>query len=153
MLCHPPPAGGGCGILFDLGILFETRRKQMARKEISAPGAAAVGPYSQGIDADGLLFLSGQTPLDPATGTLVDGDIAAQTAQGFKNAFRILEAAGLTADDVQKVTVFLTDMNDFAAMNEVYKTCFTKPYPARTTIGVAALPLGARIEIELIAKR
>ena len=125
----------------------------MARKEISAKDAAAVGPYSHGIDADGLIFLSGQTPIDPKTGKLVEGDIQAQTEQVFKNLFKVLEAAGLTFDNVQKANVFLTDMNNFAAMNEVYKKQFTKPFPARTTIGVAALPLGAQVEIEMIAKR
>jgi 2-iminobutanoate/2-iminopropanoate deaminase len=125
----------------------------MARKEIPVPGAPAAGPYSQGIDAGGLILLSGQTPLDPQTGKLAAGGIKAQTEQAFKNAFGILEAAGLTSEDVQKVAVFLTDMNDFPAMNDVYKTYFTPPYPARTTLGVAALPLGAHIEIEITAKK
>jgi 2-iminobutanoate/2-iminopropanoate deaminase len=125
----------------------------MARKEIVTQGAVAVGPYSHGIDADGLIFLSGQTPIDPKTGKLAEGDIKTQTEQGFKNLFSVLETVGLTSDNVQKVNVFLVDMNDFPAMNEVYKKQFTKPYPARTTIGVASLPLGARIEIEMIAKK
>ena len=125
----------------------------MARKEITVSGAPAVGPYSQGIDAGELVFLSGQTPLDPRTGKLAAGDIKAQTEQAFTNAFGILEGAGLTGDNAQKVTVFLTDMNDFSAMNDVYKTRFTPPYPARTTIGVGALPLGARVEIEITAKK
>ena len=125
----------------------------MARKEISAKGASKAGPYSHGIDADGLVFLSGQTPIDPKTGKFVEGGIKAQTEQGFKNLLNVLEAAGLTFDNVQKVNVFLTDMNDFAAMNEVYRKQFNEPFPARTTIGVASLPLGARIEIEMIAKR
>jgi 2-iminobutanoate/2-iminopropanoate deaminase len=125
----------------------------MTRNAINVPNAAAVGPYSHGIDADGLLFLSGQTPIDSQTGKLVEGDIRAQAEQGFRNLFHVLEAAGFTSDDVQKVNVFLTDMNDFPAMNEIYKTQFNKPYPARTTVGVAALPLGASIEIEMIAKK
>ncbi|MCL1940074.1 MAG: RidA family protein [Desulfovibrionaceae bacterium] len=125
----------------------------MARKGIHIQNAVAVGPYSHAVDADGLIFLSGQTPVDPETGKLIEGDIKAQTEQGFKNLFTVLKAAGLTSDDVQKVNVFLTDMNDFPAMNEVYAQQFNKPYPARTTIGVAALPLGARIEIEMIAKK
>jgi 2-iminobutanoate/2-iminopropanoate deaminase len=125
----------------------------MARKQISAQDAAAVGPYSHGIDADGLIFLSGQTPVDPKTGKLTEGDIKAQTEQSFKNLFSVLQTAGLSPDNVQKVNVFLVDMNDFSAMNEVYKKQFAEPYPARTTIGVAALPLGARIEIEMIAKK
>jgi 2-iminobutanoate/2-iminopropanoate deaminase len=125
----------------------------MARKNITAKGAAAVGPYSHGIDADGLVFLSGQTPLDSKTGKLAEGGIKEQTEQVFKNLAGVLEAAGLTFDNVLKTNVFLTDMGDFAAMNEVYKTQFSEPYPARSTIGVAALPLNARVEIELIAKR
>jgi len=125
----------------------------MARKAIVSPKATSVGPYSHGIDSEGLIFLSGQTPQDPVTGKIVDGDIGAQAQQSFNNLFGVLEAAGLTPDDVQKVNVFLTDMNNFAAMNEVYKKQFSQPYPARTTIGVASLPLGAKIEIELIARR
>lgn len=125
----------------------------MSRKEITASGAVAIGPYSHGVDADGLIFLSGQTPLDHATGRLVAGGIGAQTGQCFQNLKAVLEAAGLTLGDVQKVNVFLADMNDFAAMNEVYARQFTAPYPARTTIGVAGLPLGAQVEIEMIARR
>ena len=125
----------------------------MARKTITSAKAASVGPYSHGIDSDGLIFLSGQTPISGDTGKIVEGGIAAQTQQCFNNLFGVLAAAGLAPDDVLKVTVFLTDMNDFPAMNEVYKTQFSQPYPARTTIGVAALPLGASIEIELIARR
>lgn len=123
------------------------------RKAITSPSAKAVGPYSQAVDSDGLVFLSGQTPIDPATGKLVTTGIKEQTRQSFANLFSVLEAGGMSADDVQKVNVFLTDMNDFAAMNEVYKEQFSEPYPARTTIGVASLPLGANIEIEMIARR
>ena len=125
----------------------------MARKAITALDAVSVGPYSHGIDADGIIFLSGQTPVDPKTGKLVEGDIKAQAEQVFKNLSGVLGAAGLTFDCVQKVNVFLTDMNDFAAMNDVYRKQFNEPYPARTTIGVVSLPLGARIEIEMIAKK
>jgi 2-iminobutanoate/2-iminopropanoate deaminase len=124
----------------------------MSRKAISAPGAAAIGPYSHGVESGELIFLSGQTPLDPETGKLLEGGIEAQTEQSFKNLFAVLGAAGLTSDEVIKVNVYLTDMADFAAMNAVYARQFTPPYPARTTIGVAALPLGARVEIELIAR-
>ncbi len=126
----------------------------MARqgKAIDAPGAAAIGPYSHAVEAGGLLILSGQTPIDPATGGLARGAIGEQTAQCFANLFAVLAAAGLTGDDVVAVQVYLTDMNDFRAMNEVYAGQFSKPYPARTTIGVAALPLNARIEIGMIAK-
>lgn len=125
----------------------------MGRKAIVSPGAAAIGPYSHGVDSEGLIFLSGQTPVDPVTGKLVEGDIAAQARRCFANLLAVLEAAGLTMDNVQKVNVFLTDMGNFAAMNEVYKQQFSAPYPARTTIGVLSLPLGAAIEIEMIARR
>jgi 2-iminobutanoate/2-iminopropanoate deaminase len=125
----------------------------MTRKAVSAHGAVAVGPYSHAVESGDLLFLSGQTPIDPATGKLVEGDVAAQTRQCFANLFNVLAAANLTPDNVEKVNVFLTDMGNFAAMNEVYAKQFAAPYPARTTIGVASLPLGAQIEIELIARR
>jgi 2-iminobutanoate/2-iminopropanoate deaminase len=125
----------------------------MARKAVTSKRAVSVGPYSHGIDSNGLIFLSGQTPIDPNTGKLVEGDVKVQTQQGFNNLFGVLEAAGLRPDDVQKVNVYLTDMNDFQAMNEIYKKQFSEPYPARTTIGVALLPLGAKIEIEMIARK
>jgi len=112
-----------------------------------------VGPYSPAVRAGKLVYLSGQTPLDPATGRLMEGDVQVQTAQCFQNLFAVLREAGLTPDHVVKVNVFLTDMNDFEAMNEIYAAHFARPFPARTTIGVAALPLGARIEIELIARK
>jgi 2-iminobutanoate/2-iminopropanoate deaminase len=111
----------------------------------------AIGPYSQAIRAGSLLFCSGQIPLDPATGALVDGDIAAQTRQVFANITAILQAAGTSLDRVVKTTVFLADMNDFAAMNEVYATLFPSPAPARSTVAAAGLPRSARIEIEVIA--
>lgn len=130
----------------------------MSRKSITAPGAATVGPYSHAVEAGEFVYLSGQTPIDPATGRLAGvendaGDIAVQTEQCFKNLFAVLSAAGLTPENVVKVNVFLTDMANFAAMNAVYARQFQAPFPARTTIGVAALPLGASIEIEMIAKR
>jgi 2-iminobutanoate/2-iminopropanoate deaminase len=125
----------------------------MPRTAFFAPQAAAVGPYSHAVSAGDLLYLSGQTPIDPATGRLVQGGVAEQTAQCFANLFTVLNAAGLTPEQVVKVNVYLTDMNDFAAMNAVYAQQFNQPYPARTTIGVASLPLGARVEIEMIARR
>jgi 2-iminobutanoate/2-iminopropanoate deaminase len=124
----------------------------MTRTAISAPGAAAVGPYSHAVVSGGFVFLSGQTPLDPATGELVDGDIAAQTRQCFANLGAVLAAAGLAFDDVIECHVFLVDMGDFAVMNAAYEAHFAPPYPARTTIGVASLPLGARVEIRLVAQ-
>ena len=123
----------------------------MTREAVSAPGAAAIGPYSHAVWAGKRLYLSGQTPLDPATGELAQGDIGAQAEQCFRNLFAVLKAAGLGANDVIKVNVYLTDMADFAAMNAVYATMFEKPYPARTTVAVAGLPRAARIEIEMIA--
>lgn len=125
----------------------------MPRKAFSSPTATAVGPYSHAIEAGEFVYLSGQTPLDPATGKLAEGDVGVQAAQCFHNLFGVLAAAGCTPDDVIKVNVYLTDMKDFQAMNAVYEQQFGQPYPARTTIGVAALPLGARIEIEMIARR
>ena len=123
------------------------------RKTYSAEGAIAVGPYSHAVESADLVFLSGQTPIDAATGKIVEGNISDQTKQCFKNLFAVLIAAGLTSDNVEKVNVFLTDMEDFKTMNEVYEKQFNFPYPARTTIGVTALPLGAKVEIEMIARR
>lgn len=123
----------------------------MARKMIEASGATAIGPYSHAVDMDGVIYLSGQTPVMPGGG-LAEG-ISNQTQQCFNNLFAVLEAAGLTPDDVQKVNVYLTDMKNFPEMNTVYEKQFSKPYPARTTVAVAALPLGADVEIEMIAKR
>ena len=125
----------------------------MTRSTITDPHAPKpVGPYSHGTrGTDGSVFLSGQTPIDPTTGQLIDGDVAAQTAQVFANLTSVLASANLSLDEVVKVNVYLIDMNDFAAMNAVYATVFTAPYPARTTVAVAGLPLGARVEIELVA--
>lgn len=125
----------------------------MPRKAYNSSAAAAVGPYSHAIEANGFVHLSGQTPLDPTTGKLAEGDIGAQTAQCFRNLFEVLAESGLSPDDVVSCSVYLTDMSDFTAMNAVYERQFSKPFPARTTIGVAALPLGARVEISLIAAR
>lgn len=125
----------------------------MPRKSYNADGAVSIGPYSHAVECGGMIFLSGQTPIDSTTKKLIAGDITAQTGQGFKNLFNVLKAAGLTEENVVKVNVFLTDMNDFEAMNSVYAKQFSSPFPARTTIGVAALPLGAKIEIEMIARR
>ena len=126
---------------------------------ISTPNApAAVGPYSQAVstgdDAGAQVFISGQIPLVPATGQLVEGDIQAQAEQVLKNVGAILAEAGLGSDDVVKTTVLLADIADFAAVNEVYARYFTgETLPARAAFGVAALPLGAGVEIEAIAAR
>jgi 2-iminobutanoate/2-iminopropanoate deaminase len=125
----------------------------MSRQAVVAPGAAAIGPYSHAVWAGKRLYLSGQTPVDPATGELVQGDVGAQAEQCFRNLFNVLKAAGLGPEHVVKVNVYLTDMGDFAAMNEAYARQFEQPYPARTTVAVAALPRGARIEIEMIARK
>lgn len=125
----------------------------MTRKPLTSATASAVGPYSHAIDNGDYVFCSGQTPIDPATGKLREGGVGDQTLQCFENLFAVLADGGLGPDQVVKVNVYLTDMNDFAAMNEAYATCFEQPFPARTTIGVAALPLGASVEIELVAKR
>ncbi len=122
-------------------------------KPVTAPEApAALGPYSAGIAFGDLLFLSGQTPIDPATGALVPGDIRAQTAQCARNLGAVLKAAGSGFDRVLKTTCFLTDMADFAAFNEVYADYFISK-PARSTVAVRALPKGALVEIELIAQK
>ena len=114
-----------------------------------APGA--IGPYSQAVKTGNMVFVSGQIPIDPATGQFVSEDVAEQTEQVFKNLRAVLEAAGSSLDKVIKTTVFLADMNDFAAMNEVYGKFFTSDYPARATVQAARLPRDARVEIECIA--
>lgn len=111
----------------------------------------AIGPYSQAVRMGNLLFCSGQIPLDPATGDLVTGDIAAQTRQVFANLGAVLAEAGATFEHVARSTVYLADMKDFPAMNEVYATFFAAPAPARSTIEAAGLPKNARIEIDIIA--
>ncbi len=111
----------------------------------------AIGPYSQAVEANGMLFVSGQIPLDPATGKLVEGGIKEQTEQVFKNIKAILTAAGYTFDDVVKSTCLLSDISNFAPMNEVYSRNYTKDFPARAAFAVKDLPLGALIEIETIA--
>ncbi len=126
----------------------------MPRKPAESPnGPAALGPYSHAVWSGRLLYLSGQTPVDPATGQLVQGDVEVQTHRAFDNLQLVLEDAGLRMDDVIKCNVYLTDMANFAAMNKAYATRFTAPYPARTTVAVAGLPLGAEVEIELVARR
>jgi len=124
-------------------------------KRIIATDAApaAVGPYSQAVSAGDLLFCAGQIPLDPASGALVAGDISAQTTRVLENVAAVLRANGMTFTDVVKSTVFMTDLSEFAAMNAVYAKFFTEPFPARSTVQVAALPKGASVEIEVVAMR
>ena len=124
----------------------------MARKAVTADGLYAAGPYSHAIDAGELMFLSGKTGTD-AKGALAEGGIGPETKQTFANLKIVLTAAGLSFDHVVKCNVYLTDMADFQAMNKVYAEHFNKPEPARTTIGVAALPGGAKVEIEMVAKK
>jgi 2-iminobutanoate/2-iminopropanoate deaminase len=122
------------------------------REPVSTTAApAAIGPYSQAIKAGDFLFASGQIPLDPSTGTLVDGGIAEQTHQVLKNLGAVLGAAGIGFDKVVKTTVYLSDMADFAAVNEIYATYFPQPAPARATIQAARLPRDVKVEIDFIA--
>jgi 2-iminobutanoate/2-iminopropanoate deaminase len=124
----------------------------MAKRAIEAAPLQALGPYNLAIEADGTLYLSGQIHIDPEKGGLVEGSIGDQTRQCLENLKAVLNAAGYDFGHLVKTTVFLTDMADFPAMNEVYATYMVEPFPARSTIQVAALPLGARVEIEAIAK-
>jgi len=122
------------------------------REAVSSAGApAAIGPYSAGIRAGNLLFLSGSIPLDPATGQVVSGDITAQATRVMENIAALLSAAGASFNNVVKTTVFLADMNEFAAMNDVYAKYFVAPFPARSTVQVARLPRDVRLEIEVVA--
>ena len=123
-----------------------------SRRAIETPDAPrALGPYSQAVAAGEMVFCAGQVGLDPATGRLVPGGIAAETARVLENLAGVLAAAGLSLADVVKTTVYLVDLAEFGTMNEVYGRHFTPPYPARATVQVAALPAGARVEIEAIA--
>jgi 2-iminobutanoate/2-iminopropanoate deaminase len=125
----------------------------VSRQAVSSGAGApkAIGPYSAALRVGGLLFISGQVPVDPETGALVEGDIAAQTRQVLRNIGVLLDAAGLSYADVARTTVFLADMDDFEAMNEAYRAFFTEPYPSRSTVQAARLPRDARIEIDAIA--
>lgn len=123
-------------------------RKAISSSELAPP----VGPFSPALLAGELLFVSGQVAQSPTTGRLVAGDVGAQTEQILQNVRTLMRAAGKTLADVMKVNVYLTDMQDFAQMNAVYERHFEAPHPARTTVAVAALPLGAAVEIELIAR-
>ena len=115
----------------------------------NAPGA--IGPYSQAVQTDSLIFVSGQLPMNPETGAFAGDDITSQTTQSLKNVKAILKEAGLTMEHVIKATVFMKDLNDFKGMNAVYNTFFNEPYPARAAVEVARLPLDAMVEIEVIA--
>ena len=114
---------------------------------------AAIGPYSQAIEVNGFVFASGQIPIDPKTGNFVEGGIKEQTAQALTNAGNILKEAGTDLAHVVKTTVYLADMADFAAMNDVYATFFSQPFPARSAVAVKDLPKGARVEVEVLAAK
>lgn len=124
----------------------------MKRKPVQSADSVAIGPYSHGVVSDPFLYLSGQTPLDPATGELITGSVAAQTRRCLANLDAVLAAAGLDSSDVIKCNVYLVDMADFAEMNQEYAGYFSEPFPARTTVAVAGLPRGARVEIEMVAR-
>ena len=126
--------------------------RPVGKLAVASPKAPkAIGPYSAALRAGQLLFVSGQIPLDPDGGTIIDGDIGQQTRQVLRNITALLEAGGLSLNHVVRTTVFLADMNDFGAMNEVYRSFFSEPYPARSTVQAARLPRDARIEIDVIA--
>lgn len=129
-------------------LLYDFTMKKVINTQ-QAP--AAIGPYSQAIQVGNLVYTSGQIPIDPSTGSLVEGGIKEQTRQSLLNVKAILEEAGLTMGNVVKTTVFMADMNDFADMNAVYASFFTEPYPARSAVAVKTLPKGALVEIEVIA--
>lgn len=113
----------------------------------------AIGPYSQAVQVGNTLYTSGQIPLDPATGEMISGDITAQARRVFENLRAVIEAAGASFDDVARVGIYLTDLGNFAAVNAVMAEYFREPYPARSTIGVASLPRGAQVEVDLVLVR
>ncbi len=126
----------------------------MSNKAIQSPAApAAIGPYSQAIQAGQTVYVSGQLPIDPASGEFAGPDIASQTRQSLNNVKAILEQAGMTMADVTKTTVLLANIAEFGAMNEVYAEFFSEPYPARAAFQVAALPKAARVEVECVAEK
>ena len=120
---------------------------------VTSAAPAAIGPYSQAIEVNGFVYASGQLPIDPATGAFPEGGVQEQTRQSLINVKAILEEAGLTLANVVKTTVYLADMGDFAAMNEIYSQFFSQPVPARSAVAVKALPKGALVEVEVIAAR
>lgn len=135
-------------------IIFAGIKTSKMKRIISTPNApAAIGPYSQGIEVNGMLFTSGQLPINPASGKIEATDITGQTDQVIRNIRAILEAGGYTLEDAVKNTVFLSDISNFAAMNEVYKKYFISDYPARSAFAIKDLPMGALVEIETIAAK
>jgi reactive intermediate/imine deaminase len=131
--------------------LYSEESKKMSKEIISTDNAPqAIGPYSQAVKTGNLIFISGQIPLDPKTGDIVDGTIEDQTNQVLENIKSICEAAGHGLEDIVKITIFLTDLGNFATVNEVMKKYFKEPYPARATVEISGLPLGVNVEIEAI---
>ena len=132
-------------------LIFSTESKIMPKEIISTTNAPqALGPYSQAVKTNNLMFISGQIPMDPSTGNLVEGSIEDEANQVLKNLKSICEAAGYSLDDAVKITIFLTDLGNFAVVNDVMKEHFSEPYPARATVEVSGLPLGVNVEIEAI---
>lgn len=129
----------------------ELIRSSAKQTIITERAPKAIGPYSQGVKAGGLVFTSGQIPIDPKTGELIQGSIKEEARQSLENVKAVIEAAGFSLRDVVKVTIYLTDMTEFGVVNEIYATYFGQDRPARSTVGVASLPKGARIEIEALA--
>ena len=132
-------------------LIFSMESIKMPKEIISTTNAPqAIGPYSQAVKTKNLMFISGQIPLDPTTGNLVEGSIEDEANQVLKNLKSIFEAAGYTLDDAVKITIFLTDLGNFSVVNDVMKEHFSEPYPARATVEVSGLPLGVNVEIEAI---
>ena len=132
-------------------LIYSTESKIMPKEIISTTNAhQAIGPYSQAVKTNNLMFISGQIPMDPSTGNLVEGSIEDEANQVLKNLKSICEAAGYSLDDAVKITIFLTDLGNFAVVNDVMKEHFSEPYPARATVEVSGLPLGVNVEIEAI---
>lgn len=140
-----------CTISFIPNNLYSEELKKMPKEIISTDNAPqAIGPYSQAVKTGNLIFISGQIPLDPKTGDIVDGSIEDQANQVLDNIKSICEAAGHGLEDIVKITIFLTDLGNFATVNEVMKNYFKEPYPARATVEISGLPLGVSVEIEAI---
>jgi 2-iminobutanoate/2-iminopropanoate deaminase len=138
-------------MLLELGATMKTAIATEKTPIATAGAPSAIGPYSQAVRAGQWLFCSGQIGLDPATGELVPGGVVAEANRVLDNLRAVLTAAGGSLDSVVRTTIFLVDLTDFSRVNEVYERCFTPPFPARATVGVAALPRGARVEIDAIA--
>jgi len=140
-----------CTILIAISYIFIYERNSMSKEIIFTEKAPkAIGPYSQAVKANGFLFVSGQIPLNPATGDLMNASIEDQAEQVIKNLTSICEAANLTLSDIVKLTIYITDMKDFAVVNEAMQKHFKEPYPARATVEVSALPLGVNVEMDAI---